>query len=231
MTWAKYFLKWQYVAQKHHSSHRIIGLPYGANAWLRWKINRQKWRFLRASKRRARHHSQPRGQSHAKAIRPLAGRSPLAVRHPAPRAATAHPGDRTMNLHGLRRRLARWIYPEGAGALQPEAPSPRTAELLRLAEAFVRHHGFAELTHPAMLEIFHKWVSYKRYRWPDLPPPSFYRRRAASETIKRLFKHPSVCPRPKTYKPISRSLRRFPATGRPIFPGRPTSRARRPADA
>ena len=101
---------------------------------------------------------------------------------------------------GLRRRLARWIYPEGRGCACAKAvPSPRTADLLRLAEAFVRHHGFAELTQPAMLKVFYEWVGYKKYKWPVLPPPSFYRRRAASETLKRLLKHPSVCPRPATY--------------------------------
>ena len=93
-------------------------------------------------------------------------------------------------LAGVRLRLARWISPAGAGALRPEAPSPRTADLLRLAEAFVRHHGFAELTHQNTLEILGKYINpgdYYAEKWKFVG------------TITRLLKHPSVCPRPATY--------------------------------
>ena len=108
-----------------------------------------------------------------------------------------------MNLHGLRRRLARWIYPEGC-ACEKKAPSPRTRELLRLAEAFVRHHGFAELTHQAAREVFYQWIEYEKYRYRRdcNPPDAFYERINVSETILRLLKHPSTCPRDKTYHSV-----------------------------
>ena len=102
-------------------------------------------------------------------------------------------------LAGLRRRLARWIYPEGC-ACEKEAPSPRTREILRLTEAFVRHHGFAELTQQTIKQVFYKWVGYKKYRYKRVcRPHAFHQRRILSENIMRLFKHPSVCPRDKTY--------------------------------
>ena len=113
-----------------------------------------------------------------------------------------------MNLNGVRRRLARWIYPEGAGTLQPETPSPRTAELLRLAEAFVRHHGFAELTHQAMLDTFYEWAGCKRYDRHDYACRLFRPRWLASNTITRLLKHPSVCPRPETYHRVIQTFSR-----------------------
>lgn len=93
-----------------------------------------------------------------------------------------------MNLSRLRRRLARWIYPEGA--LSTEVPSPRTADLLSLAEAFVRHHGYRELTHQNLLNTLNKWTN---------PSDLYLEKWKFVNTITRLFKHPSTCPRPATY--------------------------------
>ena len=100
-------------------------------------------------------------------------------------------------LAGLRRRLAWWIYPGERGCA--EVPSPRTAELFTVAEALVRHYGFAELTHQTMLETFYKWAGCNRYDKHNYDCPLFHRRIKACHTIARLFKHPSTCPRPETY--------------------------------
>ena len=97
-----------------------------------------------------------------------------------------------MNLHDVRRRLARWIYPEGC-ACEKKAPSPRTRELLMLAEAFVRYHGFAEFTHLNILTALKNWIK----------PNHFYVEKwKFSNNITRLLKHPSTCPRDKTYHSV-----------------------------
>ena len=93
-----------------------------------------------------------------------------------------------MNLHDVRRRLARWIYPEGCECAKA-VPSPRTAAILTVVEAFVRHHGL-ELTHQNILDTLRERVNPSHFcveKW------------RFSNTITRLFKHPSTCPRPETY--------------------------------
>ena len=118
-------------------------------------------------------------------------RTPAWMQAVEPRLERRPRGTGIARIHaGLRRRLARWIYPEGAGALQPETPSPRTADLLRLAEALVRHHGFRELTHQNILDTLRERINPSHFcveKWKF------------SNTITRLFKHPSTSPRPKTY--------------------------------
>lgn len=99
-----------------------------------------------------------------------------------------------MSLNGVRRRLAQWIYPEGAGTLQPEVPSPRTMDsqlLLHLARIYARRNGWTlstvstymggsgdtlarlEKGHGLTLKRTNTFVRYFSDNWPaDLPWPS-----------------------------------------------------------
>ena len=106
-------------------------------------------------------------------------------------------------LARLRRRLAWWIYPGERGCA--EVPSPRTAELLTLAETLVRHYGFAELTHPTMLDTFYRWAGCNKY-YKHNHGLLFLRRIQICHTITRLLKHPSTCPRPEMHHRVMQAF-------------------------
>ena len=112
-------------------------------------------------------------------------------------------------LRKARRRLALLIYPEwrhepAQTAREVAEIPPQTAQLLKLAEVFVRYYAAdaseAALTYQNMRGAFYKWIGYKKFARNK--PDWCWIRQRATEVILRLIKHPSTGTKPETHRAV-----------------------------